>query len=258
MNSCIDADSGHSTFFKGLTGHLCTKPLSTTMPAPQSNTMAEEEILELVRKTFYISGYTLLYLIAMSAAAGLGRLAAYVAEKIVSLFIGERMKMYRDIVQVSQDLCVLICATGYLIVAVGLLFMHLVGGLPHEYDMLAVQIGIAFFGELVFVTLFLATLFVGLCVWAVWSKCRGLLREKVVDEEAGLMKNGRSRAYGTSEASERRESNAAPVASITPSQNTYRQKRTTPGPKRVDPAGIKMKVLSSVRNLDVPWMGGNS
>lgn len=219
--------------------------------------MAEDDILELIRKTFYISGYTLLYLVAMCAAAGMGRLAAYIAEKITALFIGERMKMYRDCIQVSQDLCVLICATGYLIVAVGLLFMHLVGGLPHEYDMLAVQIGIAFFGELVFVTLFLVTLFVGFCFWAVWKWYRGLFRKKIVDEEVGLMKNSRAKAYGTSENLERDGPNAVPTAFVPPYRNPYRQKRPLPGPKKLNPAGIKMKVLSSVRNLDVQWMGGN-
>ena len=251
MISCIDTDSGHSTLFEGLKGHLCTRPLSTFASRDPTPKMVDPVVLDFVRKTFFISGYTLFYLIALFAAGAIGRAGAYVAEKwILERFISDRIKANRDYVEVSTELCVLLCSTGFLIVAVGLLFMHLVGGLPHEYDELAVQIGIAFFGLIVFVCLTLAALLFACCVWSVGKALRGLWRKEIVDEEAGLFGKRTASNYGTSKISRRRS--VTPVTSEgTPEQADGEHI----APRSLDRTWIKMKVFSSVRNLDVRRIG---
>jgi hypothetical protein len=256
MEGCINTDSGHSTMFHGLADHLSTQPLTTTSLPPSVGATSDPVILAFIRKTFYISGYTLLYLIATFAAAGVGQASAFIAEKwILELLFAERLKANRDHVEVSRQLWVLICSVGFLIVAVGLLFMHLVGGLPHEHDELAVQIGIALFGLIVFVTLSLMALFVGSCVWAAVRKLWDLARQEVVDEEAGLIKNCASLNYGTSRQSESFAQQDATVPAL--HENSRYIARQAPVPKRLDRTWIKMRALSSVRDLDVRWMGGH-
>lgn len=249
MSGYIITDLYYSIPIQGTANSLHTKPLLSS----DTTTMAHDIILDFIRKSFFISGYTLFYLIAMFAAGTMGRFSGYIAEKwIMQRFIPKKLTLYRDAVQVMKEVCILICSTGYLIVALGLLFMHLVGGLPHEYDMLAAQIGIAFFGELIFVTLCLGALFVGFCAWAVWKKCRGLWREKALDEETGLMKHANRMRYGTSNDPEQRR------ASVTPSDEVYQQlSGRNSAPKRLDRAWVRLKGVSSVRDLDVSWNGGH-
>jgi hypothetical protein len=195
-------------------------------------------------------------MIATFAAAGVGQASAYIAEKwILELFIAEHLKANGDHVEVSRHLWVLTCSVGFLIVALGLLFMHLAGGLPHEYDEFAVQIGIALFGLIVFVTLSLMALFVGSCVWAAGRKLWVLVRQEVVDEEAGLIKNGDSLNYGTSEQSESFEQQDAAVPTF--HEGPPYITRQAPAPKRLNRTWIRMHALSSVRDLDVRWMGGH-
>jgi hypothetical protein len=213
--------------------------------------MVDPIIVNFVRKTFYISGYTLFYLIAMFAAGGIGRAGAYVAEKwILDRFISDRLKANRDYVEVSTELCVLLCSTGFLIVAVGLLFMHLVGALPPEYDELAVQVGIAFFGLIVFVCFTLAALLLACCVWSAWRGLRGLWRNQIVDEEAGLFRRGSASNYGTSKIFGRRFD--TPVT-LEESYDQAVEEHTTP--QSVDRSWVMMKVFSSVRDLDVRRIG---
>ena len=127
MEDCINTDSGYLTPFHGLTGHLCTQPLSNASSPLSLGATSGPIILYFIRKTFYICGYILLYLIATFAAAGVGQASAYVAEKwILGIFFAERLKANRDYVEISRQLWVLVCSVGFLIVAVGLLFMRLV------------------------------------------------------------------------------------------------------------------------------------
>lgn len=253
MTSCIDTDSGHSILFDGLPGHLCTHPLSTSGPLYSTVTMVDPIDVDFIRKTFYISGYTLFYLIAMLFAGAIGRAGAYVAEKwILERFISDQLRANHVYVEVSTQLCVLLCSTGYLIVAVGLLFMHLCGALPHEYDELTIQLGIAFFGLIVFVCLVLASLLLACCVWSAGVRLRRRLRHEVVDEEAGLFGKGGAWNYGTSKISRRRDRTP-----VTLEEALGRSTEDHTPPRMLERSWIKMKVISSIRDIDVRRVGSH-
>ena len=98
---------------------------------------------DVVTRVFYINGYILLYAASTVFAGGVGLAGFWVANKILERTMGKRIVPWRNYIEFTRGLCVLVCATMFLIVAVGLLFMHLVGGLPHEYDVIAVQVAIA-------------------------------------------------------------------------------------------------------------------
>lgn len=91
--------------------------------------MQLDEITNLVCKTFEICGYFLAYLTATGLAGATGYLGFSIAEKILRRCSPDRMKMYEDVLELSQMMFVLSCTIGYLIVAVGLLFRHLVSNL---------------------------------------------------------------------------------------------------------------------------------
>lgn len=245
MQSCIDTDSGHSTFFQGLAGHLCSQPLLNSI---KSTNMPDPVVIDFIKKTFDISAYTLLYVLGTFVAGVIGRLGAYVGTRwIFELFIPHRVKANRVHVEGVKEICILICGMGYLVVAVGLLFMHLAGGLPHEYDELAAQIGVALFGEIVFVCLCLVTIFAGFCVGTVLVKTRALFRRKAAadDEETGLLKNSNHSDYGSPERP--RDETVAPKKTMRKSRPRPRQPHM---PKALYRPWIKMRTISSVRDLD--------
>ncbi len=206
---------------------------------------------EVVALTFYINGYIVLYVAATVFASFIGYAAALIDKNILQRILGARLIPHRDELEFARGVCVLTCGTGFLIVAVGLLFMHLVGGLPHEYDELAAQVGIAVFGVLVFacVCLTVAMVVVGM-FWVVWI-CRGKGGQaEWVDEETCLLKRSGSRLYGSGEASTAREDRRRAVEAILEADETAVEEEAEEEPACPNPTWIKMRLLSSIRELD--------
>lgn len=208
-----------------------------------------------IAKLFRICGYILLYLFAAIVAGGIGRITAYIAEKwILEKFFKSHVKPYRDWIEVSRPRCILTCVTGFLIVAVGLLFMHLVGLLPHEYDEVAVQVVVAFFGLAVFVCMCLAIVFVAsLLLWIV-LRCKEMrYGTGSVDEETALLEYPPESSYGTDDCVEddceedgpsmERQSTAPHAIRLHAAPDVQLQ-----APNQ---SWINMINLSSVRNLDL-------
>lgn len=109
----------------------------------------------LALQTLYINGCILLYGLATTLAGCIGLAGHILSKKIWHLALGKRIVPYRDLIDMMKSLSILVCGSANVLVSVGLLFLHLAGGLPHEYDMVVVQVGIAlvrsalfFFGEL--------------------------------------------------------------------------------------------------------------
>lgn len=123
--------------------------------------------------------------------------------------------------------------------------IYLVSGIPHEYEEIAVEMGIAFFGLLVILSMCLTMLLVIILVFAIGCKFKRLGRTAVVDEEAGLVKNGSCEDYGTSGALAHDVIIPPPVPHR---ENTFDDVHII-APKKADEAWIRMNELSSVRDV---------
>lgn len=219
-------------------------------------------VIDVVRKTFYIGGYMLFYLLATLLAGVIGLAGAYVAEHwILDRFITADVKPNGDYIEISTWVFMLFCSASFLIVAVGLLSVNIVGVLPHEYDEPAIPVGIALFGLIVFVCLILGALLFACYVWHAVILVNGLWRVEALDEEAGLLRNSSRATYGTSKAFARQhetlETESLETESLEMDILETQEETTDPAieehtaPRSLDQIWIQMKVTSSVRNLDV-------
>lgn len=209
--------------------------------------MLREDII----KVFQICGYILLYAFA---AGLLGRFAALIAEKcILAKLFKDKLKPYMDWVEISRSICILLCGTAFLIVSIGLLFLHLIGLLPPEYDEVAVQVVVAFFGLLVFVCMCLAIMTAAaLLLWIkLWYRKRRS-DAGINDEESGLLQSDKKPSYRSACYDQVRlvarehpiqQHKTAPIVEV---RATDAAKPLT----RPQRTWIKMINLSSVRQLD--------
>ncbi|KAK3715377.1 hypothetical protein LTR37_007105 [Vermiconidia calcicola] len=215
-------------------------------------------VLAVVVKTFSVTGYLLLYAFAMSISGGMGYGSVKIAETwILEELFGDRLEGCRDYFKFTRGICMLGCGTGFLIVAVGLLVMHMVGGLAEEYDQVAVQVLIASFGVFVFCCLCLAVVLVGASGWWVmeWA-VRCVWKAGILDEETGLLQGPIGVRYGAVGAADMDEQEVLQEPQVEDPRVEVPQESYGLSDDRGAPARtwIKMYELSSVRNLDVRRM----
>ena len=215
-------------------------------------------LVNILCKPLEVVGYLMLYIIAILVAGLIGWATAHVAEKwILKKFLGARLKAYRDLVEGWRGLCVLTCGTGFLIVALGLLFMHLAGGLGDDYGEIVGMMGIAFFGLVVFVALCLGILSLALSVMWAFGRCRGKYGSaQDFDEERALLKRTYPKgdrlgeAFQDEDDGDKVDDDGGVAERVEDAAEEVPSANDAP-PQMPGRTWIRMAVLSSVGELDI-------
>lgn len=105
--------------------------------------------------TLKTSSQLLFYALTTLLAGAIGHTIFHLLQNLLTFALGSRvLRPYRELVDFVCVLCVLVCSTAFLIVAVGPLFLNLAGVLSEEYEGLLAQVGTAVLG---------VTIFAGMC-----------------------------------------------------------------------------------------------